>query len=103
LTLLGSGSFVWKEKWAPKVSSSSSAVTLLRLCFFQFLDKCCSRRIRNSTKMNEGAIQGADRVRVKQAAKLEGTTADQAIERRKGFSLPVLIYCEAFVKYICKY
>lgn len=44
--------------------------------------------IRENRKLAEderAALEAADRVRVEEAARLEGITFDQAMERRKGF------------------
>ncbi|KAL0574877.1 hypothetical protein V5O48_007089 [Marasmius crinis-equi] len=82
------GSFVWKAEWGPgyhqsMIISLASLVlsSVLALIIRQML-------IRDNKKLDEdekAALDGADRTRVEEAAKLEGITFEQAMERRKGF------------------
>ncbi|KAK7034521.1 hypothetical protein VNI00_012368 [Paramarasmius palmivorus] len=82
------GSFVWKEQWAPKYKQSM-IISLCPLVFSSSLALILRQMLlKENRKLDEDerrAIQGADRARVEQAAKLEGITFDQAMERRKGF------------------
>jgi hypothetical protein len=41
--------------------------------------------IKENKKLDEDEAQGANRARVEEAAKLEGITYEEALERRKGF------------------
>ncbi|PPQ78121.1 hypothetical protein CVT25_015646 [Psilocybe cyanescens] len=82
------GSYTWKAAWGPKYHQSMAISlgalvisTLLSLVIRQIL-------VRENKKLDadeKAAMEGADRTRVEEAAKLEGLTFEQAMERRKGY------------------
>ncbi|KAF9257148.1 MFS general substrate transporter [Marasmius fiardii PR-910] len=82
------GSFVWKAEWGPAYHQSM-AVSLAALALSTVLAFIIRQMIvRDNKKLDEderAAVQGADRTRVEEAARLEGITFEQAMERRKGF------------------
>ncbi|KAG7087935.1 hypothetical protein E1B28_011980 [Marasmius oreades] len=82
------GSFVWKAEWGPAYHQSM-AVSLAALALSSVMALVIRQMIiRDNRKLDEderAAIQGADRTRVEEAAKLEGITFEQAMERRKGY------------------
>ncbi|KAF5322407.1 hypothetical protein D9619_001308 [Psilocybe cf. subviscida] len=82
------GSYTWKAAWSPKYHQSMAISlgalvisTLLSLVIRQML-------IRENRKLDadeKAALSGANRQRVEEAARLEGITFDEAMEKRKGF------------------
>jgi len=82
------GSYTWKAEWGPDyhpsmgISFGSLAIaTVLSLVLRQWV-------IRDNKKLDEDeklAFGEANRARVEEAARLEGITFDQAMQRRKGF------------------
>ncbi|KAJ3813547.1 major facilitator superfamily domain-containing protein [Lentinula lateritia] len=82
------GSYTWKAEWGPDYHQSMiiSFValvisTILSLILRQWV-------IRDNKKLDEDEKRGlndANRARVEEAARLEGITFDQAMQRRKGF------------------
>ncbi|KAJ7160184.1 MFS general substrate transporter [Mycena filopes] len=82
------GSYTWKAAWGPQYHQSM----LISLCSL-VLSSVISLGIRRhlmlrNRKLDEDervAMQGADEIRVKEAAILEGISFEQAMERRKGF------------------
>jgi len=102
------GSFVWKAEWGPEYHQSM-IVSLLALvlasvlAFGQYrlslpvrigmnslIRSVVVRQmiIRDNKKLDESEIaimEGTDRKRVEELARLEGITFEQAMERRKGF------------------
>jgi len=82
------GSYTWKAAWGPAyrqsmvISLSSLALsTLLTIVLRHML-------IQRNNKLDAdelAALQEADRTRVEEAARLEGLTFEQAMERRKGY------------------
>jgi len=82
------GSYTWKAEWGPDYHQSM----IISLCALA-LSTVMSIGIRHYlVRLNKkldaderAALQGADELRVKEAAILEGITFDQAMERRKGF------------------
>ncbi|KAJ7174844.1 MFS general substrate transporter [Mycena filopes] len=82
------GSYTWKATWGPKYHQS----ILISLCSL-VLSSVISLGIRRhlmvrNRKLDEDerfAMQGADEIRVQEAAILEGISFEQAMERRKGF------------------
>ncbi|KAF8198098.1 MFS general substrate transporter [Pholiota molesta] len=82
------GSYTWKSAWGPKYHQSMAISlgalvisTLLSLLMRQIL-------VRENRKLDQdekAAMEGANRIRVEEAARLEGITFEQALERRKGY------------------
>ncbi|KAJ7572896.1 major facilitator superfamily domain-containing protein [Mycena floridula] len=82
------GSYTWKAAWGPEYHQSM----LISLCAIVFTNvlalvmrQILLRENRKLDSDERAALEGADRVRVEEAARLEGITFDQAMERRKGF------------------
>ncbi|KAL0961171.1 hypothetical protein HGRIS_006143 [Hohenbuehelia grisea] len=82
------GSYTWKAAWGPKYHQSMAislaalvVSTLLSLVIRQML----LRENRRLDADEKRVMEGADRHRVEEAARLEGITFEQAMERRKGF------------------
>ncbi|KAJ7740223.1 MFS general substrate transporter [Mycena maculata] len=82
------GSYTWKSEWSPlyhqsMIISLCALVlsTLMTLGIRQYL----MHRNKQLDEDERVAMQGADEMRVKEAAILEGITFEQAMERRKGF------------------
>ncbi|KAJ3982629.1 major facilitator superfamily domain-containing protein [Lentinula detonsa] len=82
------GSYTWKAEWGPDYHQSMiisfvalGVSTILSLLLRQWV-------IRDNKKLDEDekrALTEASRARVEEAARLEGITFDQAMQRRKGF------------------
>ncbi|KDR75036.1 hypothetical protein GALMADRAFT_522185 [Galerina marginata CBS 339.88] len=82
------GSYTWKAAWGPRYHQSMAISlgalvisTLLSLLIRQML-------IRENKKLDadeKAALEGANRLRVEEAARLEGITFEEAMERRKGY------------------
>jgi hypothetical protein len=102
------GSFVWKSQWGPDYHNSmyigTGALVIatgLGLCAFIIpnsvlihigSNECVTvirfMLIKENRKLDEdeqGALKGANRERLEQAAKLEGVTLEEAMERKKTF------------------
>lgn len=99
------GSYTWKSAWGPAyhqsmiISLCSLALTSVMAFgkfnpLFSFLGTerqppgIRQHLVRKNKQLDEDervAMQGADEVRVREAAILEGITFEQAMERRKGF------------------
>ncbi|THU92751.1 MFS general substrate transporter [Dendrothele bispora CBS 962.96] len=82
------GSFVWKAEWGPEYHQSM-IVSLLALALASVLALVIRQMIvRDNKKLDadeKAIMEGTDRTRVEEAARLEGITFEQAMERRKGF------------------
>ncbi|KAK7054438.1 hypothetical protein VNI00_003636 [Paramarasmius palmivorus] len=79
------GSFVWKSEWSPEYHQSM-IISLCALVLSSVLAFVVRQMlIKENKKLDEDEAQGADRARVEEAAKLEGITYEEALERRKGF------------------
>ncbi|THU91332.1 MFS general substrate transporter, partial [Dendrothele bispora CBS 962.96] len=82
------GSYVWKAEWGPEYHQSM-IVSLVALALSTVLALVIRQLIiRDNKKLDtdeRAAMEGADRTRVEEAARLEGITFEQAMERRKGF------------------
>ncbi|KAG6889495.1 hypothetical protein C0995_000661 [Termitomyces sp. Mi166 len=82
------GSYTWKAAWGPEYHPSM-AISLSALAFSTFLALVIRQMlIRKNKKLDEdenAALKDADRTRVEEAARLEGLTFEQAMERRKGY------------------
>jgi len=82
------GSYVWNSAWGPEYHQSMAISmaalvisTLLALVIRQIL-------IRKNKKLDADeqlSMEGANRIRVEEAAILEGITLEHAMERRKGY------------------
>jgi len=102
------GAYIWKDAWGPKYHQSlaislcalviSTLLALGSWCFkhwsvclnAQYLYIAVIRQIlvRENCKLNadeKAAMEGANCARVEEAARLEGITFEQAMERRKGY------------------
>ncbi|KAF8160635.1 major facilitator superfamily domain-containing protein [Crassisporium funariophilum] len=82
------GSYTWKSTWSPKYHQSM-AISLAALVFSTFLSYVIRQMlVRENLKLDADeklALEGANRTRVEEAARLEGITFEQAMERRKGY------------------
>ncbi|KAF8215054.1 MFS transporter [Mycena galopus ATCC 62051] len=82
------GSYTWKAAWGPEYHQSM-IISLCSLALSSVMAWGIRRHlIRLNRKLDEDeriAMQGANEIRVKEAAILEGITFEQAMERRKGF------------------
>jgi len=82
------GSYTWKAEWGPDYHQSMIisfvalvVSTILALVLRQLV-------IRDNRKLDEDeklSLGEANRLRVEEAARLEGITFDQAMQKRKGF------------------
>ncbi|KJA20089.1 hypothetical protein HYPSUDRAFT_204133 [Hypholoma sublateritium FD-334 SS-4] len=82
------GSYTWKASWGPKYHQSM-AISLGALVISSLLSLLIRQMlIRENRKLDadeKAAMEGANRTRVEEAARLEGITLEQAMERRKGY------------------
>ncbi|KAF8228548.1 MFS general substrate transporter [Tricholoma matsutake] len=82
------GSYTWKAAWGPKYHQSM-VISLAALVFSTVLSFIIRQMLINKNKKLEAdekaALEGANQVRVTEAARLEGMTFEQALERRKGY------------------
>jgi len=82
------GSYTWKASWGPKYHQSM-AISLGALVISSLLSLLIRQMlVRENRKLDadeKAAMEGANRTRVEEAARLEGITFEQAMERRKGY------------------
>ncbi|KAF8074021.1 MFS general substrate transporter [Lyophyllum atratum] len=82
------GSFTWKAAWGPGYHQSM-VISLAALVFSTFLAWVIRQILIRKNKQldidENAALKDADRTRVEEAARLEGLTFEQAMERRKGY------------------
>ncbi|XP_006462957.1 hypothetical protein AGABI2DRAFT_224616 [Agaricus bisporus var. bisporus H97] len=82
------GSYTWRAEWSPEYRPSM-AISLTALVLSTLLSVWIRHiLIRRNKKLDEdekAAMEGADRERVEEAARIEGISFEQAMERRKGF------------------
>ncbi|KAF8918389.1 MFS general substrate transporter [Mucidula mucida] len=83
------GSYTWKSAWSPGYHLSMG-ISLAALVLTLYCPSVCMRQhlIRANAKMDEdekAQMAVVDRERVEEAARLEGITYEQAIEKRRGF------------------
>ncbi|KAG6813012.1 hypothetical protein H0H92_014750 [Tricholoma furcatifolium] len=82
------GSYTWKAAWGPDYHQSM-AISLAALAFSTILAVVTKwmliRRNKQLDADENAALREADRARVEEAARLEGLTFEQAMERRKGY------------------
>ncbi|KAF9013055.1 MFS general substrate transporter [Cyathus striatus] len=80
------GSYTWKSAWSPEYHQSM-VISLAALVFSSLLALLIRQMlIRENRKLDEdekAAMEGANRARVEEAARLEGITFEEAMERRK--------------------
>jgi len=99
------GSYTWKSVWGPQYHESMviSLCSLLLCTALSFSTSIClliqrislilavamrQILIRENRKLDaddKAVMEGVDRSRVEEAARLEGITFEQAMEKRKGF------------------
>ncbi|KAG5723882.1 hypothetical protein E4T56_gene9826 [Termitomyces sp. T112] len=80
------GSYVWKSEWGPSYRPSMMILigALVISTSLQFVIR--NMLIRKNARLTaEGDAFEADRIRVEEAAKLQGITYEDALERRKRF------------------
>ncbi|KAH7906339.1 major facilitator superfamily domain-containing protein [Hygrophoropsis aurantiaca] len=81
------GSYIWRANWSPEYHPSM-IIALSGLAFATFLSFIIRwMLIRENKQMDKDDMkfmQGPDRERIEEAARLEGITFDEAIRRRKG-------------------
>ncbi|KIJ65885.1 hypothetical protein HYDPIDRAFT_174700 [Hydnomerulius pinastri MD-312] len=82
------GSYIWKANWSPQYHQSM-IIALCALAFASFLSfvvRCLLVRENKQMERDEmNLMNGPERERIEEAAKLEGITFDEAVRRRKGF------------------
>ncbi|KAJ3574131.1 hypothetical protein NP233_g1967 [Leucocoprinus birnbaumii] len=82
------GSFTWKSEWGPEYHQSM-VISLSALALSTVLSIVIRQMLVNKNRKldrdEKAAMDDADRERVEEAARLEGLTFEQAMERRKGF------------------
>ncbi|KAI3621230.1 tartrate transporter [Moniliophthora roreri] len=79
------GSFVWKAQWGPEYHQSM-VISLCGLVLSSVLALTLRQMlVRENKRLDADELQGANRARVEEAAKLEGISFEEALERRKGF------------------
>ncbi|KAF8624305.1 hypothetical protein AX15_005936 [Amanita polypyramis BW_CC] len=80
------GSYIWRQEWAP-LYHPSMAISLGALCFSIAIALIIRQiLVRENRKLDQDekvALEGANRARVEEAARLEGLTFEQALERRR--------------------
>ncbi|KAJ7578186.1 major facilitator superfamily domain-containing protein [Mycena floridula] len=82
------GSYTWKANWAPRYHQSmliSLCALVLSSALALLMRQMLIRENRQLDADEMEAVKGANRKRVEEAAKLEGITFEQAMERRKGY------------------
>ncbi|KAF9441561.1 MFS general substrate transporter [Macrolepiota fuliginosa MF-IS2] len=82
------GSYTWKAAWSPEYHPSM-AISLGALVISSVLSLIIRQILVHRNKKLDAdetaAMRGANRIRVEEAARIEGLTFEQAMERRKGF------------------
>ncbi|KAK0469863.1 major facilitator superfamily domain-containing protein [Desarmillaria tabescens] len=79
------GSYTWKEAWGPEYHQSM-AISLAALVFSTVLSIGIRQRlVRENKRLDNEDTGKIDFSRVEEAARLEGITFEQAMEKRKGF------------------
>jgi len=82
------GSYTWKAEWGPKYHQSM-IISLCSLVLSSVMSLAIRQHLlRKNKKLDEDeriSMQGANEIRVKEAAILEGISFERAMERRKGF------------------
>jgi len=82
------GSYTWKAEWGPDYHQSMG-ISFSALAFSTVLSIVLRQLvIRDNKKLDEDekmALEEDNRTRVEEAARLEGISFDQAMQRRKGF------------------
>nr|GAT52675.1 tartrate transporter [Mycena chlorophos] len=82
------GSYTWKAEWGPDYHQSmgiSLACLVLSIAMIYGIKRHFMRLNKLLDSDERAAMDGADVLRVKEAAALEGITFEQAMENRKGF------------------
>ncbi|KAF9527382.1 major facilitator superfamily domain-containing protein [Crepidotus variabilis] len=82
------GSYIWQSSWGPEYRKSmgicfASIVTCTTVAFV--IRQLLNRENKKLDADELAALGSANRARVEEAARLEGITLEQAMERRKGF------------------
>lgn len=82
------GSYVWRSQWSPKYHQSMViclSALLLSSVLSLVIRQMLVRDNRALDRALEADLQGANLERVKEAARLEGISFDEALQRRRGF------------------
>ncbi|KAI5120278.1 hypothetical protein M0805_005335 [Coniferiporia weirii] len=82
------GSFVWKAEWGPQYHQSMEIgiASLVLSISLAFVMRCILKQENKQLDEDElRALKGASRKRVEEAARLEGITLEEAMERRRKF------------------
>ncbi|KAJ3484026.1 hypothetical protein NLI96_g5905 [Meripilus lineatus] len=82
------GSYAWKSDWGPDYHPSMyiGIASLAFAIFLAFVIRCILVRQNSQWEKEELAnLKGAERARIEEAARLEGVTFEEALERKKGF------------------
>jgi len=81
------GSFAWKADWGPGYHPSMwiSLASLLFASFLAFVIRTLLVRENKEADKRELDLKGAGRQRIEEAARLEGISFEEAVERKKGF------------------
>ncbi|KAL5532047.1 hypothetical protein ACEPAF_5611 [Sanghuangporus sanghuang] len=82
------GSYAWKAEWGPQYHPSM-AIGIAACSFSSFMAFIMRCILKNKNKKLDedelGGLKGANRERVEDAARLEGITLEEAMEKKKGF------------------
>ncbi|KAJ7429078.1 hypothetical protein B0H11DRAFT_1222724 [Mycena galericulata] len=82
------GSYTWKSQWSP-LYHQSMLISLCALVLSTLMSFGIRQHLlRKNKQLDEDervAMRGANEVRVREAAILEGISFEEAMERRKGF------------------
>ncbi|KAL5483142.1 hypothetical protein ACEPAI_8371 [Sanghuangporus weigelae] len=82
------GSYAWKAEWGP-LYHQSMAIGIAACSFSSFMAFIMRCILKNENKKLDedelGGMKGANRERIEDAARLEGITLEEAMEKKKGF------------------
>lgn len=82
------GSYAWKAEWGPQYHQSMF-IGIAALAFSSALALVIRQMlVRKNKRLDEdelGALKGANRERIQEAARLEGISIEEAMERKRGF------------------
>ncbi|KDQ55120.1 hypothetical protein JAAARDRAFT_60082 [Jaapia argillacea MUCL 33604] len=84
------GSFVWKANWGPDYHQSMGIALssmVFATCMSLIIRWLIIRDNKKLAEAEEKWLHGAERERIEEAARLEGITFEEALEKKKGFRL----------------
>ncbi|KAL5520893.1 hypothetical protein ACEPAF_2896 [Sanghuangporus sanghuang] len=82
------GSFTWKAEWGPQYHQSmvTGIAAVASAIFLAFVMRSLLKNENRKLDEDElGGLKGADQKRIEDAARLEGITTEEAMEKKKGF------------------